>query len=181
MTISKNNLIWIDLEMTGLNPNIHKIIEIVTLITNINLKILSIGPVIAINQTSTQLKLMNTWNHKTHCENGLINRIKNSLYTEKLAETETISFLKKWVPKNTSPMCGNTISKDRQFLFKYMPTLEKYFHYRQIDVSTIKELVIRWNPILYENLKKKHNHKALSDLYESVYELKYYRNNFLKL
>ncbi|XBC38169.1 MAG: oligoribonuclease [Buchnera aphidicola (Floraphis choui)] len=179
--MNKNNLIWIDLEMTGLNPNKHKIIEIATLITDINLKILSIGPIIAINQKYTQLKLMNQWNHNTHSKNGLINRIKNSSYNEKLAEIKTISFLKKWVPKNISPMCGNSISKDRQFLFKYMPNLEKYFHYRQIDVSTIKELIIRWNFKLYKNLKKSNNHQALNDLYESIRELKYYKKYFLKI
>ncbi|XBC40233.1 MAG: oligoribonuclease [Buchnera aphidicola (Nurudea ibofushi)] len=178
MNINNSNLIWIDLEMTGLNPKAHKIIEIATLITNINLKIISIGPIIAINQKDSQLKLMNKWNTTTHTKNGLIERIKNSLYNEALAESETISFLKKWVPKNTSPMCGNTISTDRQFLFKYMPELEKYFHYRQIDVSTIKELVMRWNVKIFKNFKKKHT--ALNDLYESVNELKHYRKNFLK-
>ncbi|XBC44352.1 MAG: oligoribonuclease [Buchnera aphidicola (Schlechtendalia peitan)] len=181
MNIDKKNLIWIDLEMTGLNPNQHKIIEIATLITNINLKIISIGPIIAIKQSNSQLKQMNTWNHKTHKKSGLLNRVKKSLHNEKLAEIQTIFFLKNWVPKNTSPMCGNTISTDRQFLFKYMPTLEKYFHYRQIDVSTIKELAIRWNLKLYENFKKKNNHIAINDLIESVNELKYYRKHFLKL
>ncbi|XBC40741.1 MAG: oligoribonuclease [Buchnera aphidicola (Nurudea yanoniella)] len=181
MKIKKNNLIWIDLEMTGLNPKIHKIIEISTLITNEELKILSIGPTIAIFQNHDHLKLMNNWNQKIHYNNGLVNRIHKSSYNEKLAEMKTISFLKKWVPKNTSPMCGNTISKDRQFLFKYMPTLEKYFHYRQIDVSTIKELAIRWNPKLYKKLKKKNNHQALKDLYESINELKYYRKNWFNI
>ncbi|XBC41764.1 MAG: oligoribonuclease [Buchnera aphidicola (Kaburagia rhusicola rhusicola)] len=180
MNITQHNLIWIDLEMTGLNPEKHKIIEIATLITNINLEILSTGPVIAIYQKHTQLMQMNPWNHNTHHKSGLIKRIKNSFYNDKLAELKTISFLKKWVPKNASPMCGNTVSKDRQFLFKYMPTLEKYFHYRQIDVSTIKELAIRWNPEIYKKFKKNHDHKALNDLYESVYELKHYKKYFLK-
>ncbi|AAO27222.1 oligoribonuclease [Buchnera aphidicola str. Bp (Baizongia pistaciae)] len=155
MNTDIKNLIWIDLEMTGLNPNIHKIIEIATLITDKNLKILSYGPVIAIYQNNHQLSFMDPWNNKMHTKNGLITRIKNSLYTEHLAEIKTITFLKKWVPKNTSPMCGNSISTDRQFLFKYMPTLEKYFHYRQIDVSTIKELALRWKPKIYNKLKKK--------------------------
>lgn len=181
MNINKNNLIWIDLEMTGLNPNKHKIIEVAVLITNKELDILSTQPTIAIFQNDTQLKLMNLWNQNIHFKNGLINRVQKSSYNEKLAEIKTISFLKKWVPKNTSPMCGNTVSKDRQFLFKYMPTLEKYFHYRQIDVSTIKELAIRWNPQLYKKFKKINNHQALSDLYESVKELKYYQKNWLNI
>ena len=181
--MSKNaqNLIWIDLEMTGLSPNIHKIIEIATLITDQNLNILSNGPVIPIYQNNHQLKLMDSWNNNVHTKNGLIAQIKKSSYNENSAEKQTISFLKQWTLQNTSPMCGNSINLDRQFLLKYMPTLEKHFHYRQIDVSTIKELALRWKPNICSKLKKNNKHRASNDLYESVQELLFYRKNFFQI
>ncbi|WP_422667452.1 oligoribonuclease [Buchnera aphidicola] len=180
MKKNKNNLIWIDLEMTGLNPKIHHILEIATLITDINLNIISEGPVIAIYQKKKNLLLMNKWNEKTHTQNGLITRVQKSLYNEKKAEYATISFLKKWVPSQTSPICGNSIAQDRRFLFKYMPDLEKYFHYRYIDVSTIKELAYRWNPSILKKIHKKNTHNALEDIYDSIMELNIYKKNFFK-
>lgn len=180
MNFDKKNLIWIDLEMTGLNPKIHRIIEIATLITDCNLNIISEGPVISIHQKKEDILNMNEWSTIVHKNNGLIKRVQNSLYNEHQAEIETILFLKKWVPIQSSPMCGNSIGQDRRFLIQYMPKLEKYFHYRCIDVSTLKELAFRWNPTIYNKLKKKNNHRALEDIHESIMELDFYRKNFIK-
>lgn len=173
----KNNLIWIDLEMTGLNVNIHCIIEIATLITDINLNILASGPVLSIYQNDAQLTLMDAWNVKTHTETGLVSRVKNSIINVQDAEKKTLIFLEKWVPPYTSPMCGNSIGFDRNFLKKYMPRLEKYFHYRNIDVSSLKELAMRWKPEIVFNFKKKHN--ALEDIHASISELLHYKKYFL--
>ncbi|XRX42637.1 MAG: oligoribonuclease [Buchnera aphidicola (Eriosoma harunire)] len=175
-----NNLIWIDLEMTGLNPKHDLIIEIATLITNSELKILSIGPIIPIFQSQSRLNIMNNDICLIHKKNGLLDRVKNSMFNEKLAESTTIKFLEKWVPKNCSPICGNTIAQDRRFLRKYMPQLESYFHYRYIDVSTIKELVSRWKPNIYKKFYKKTTHSALNDIYESIIELQFYKKHFFK-
>lgn len=180
MNIKKSNLIWIDLEMTGLNPKKNKILEIATLVTNKNLQTIATGPEIVIHQSKKILNLMNTWNKITHTKNGLIKKVKNSLFNEKYAELKTINFLKKWTLFNTSPMCGNSIHQDRKFLIKYMPKLEKYFHYRQIDVSTLKELALRWKPNIIKKKYKNNNHKALNDIYNSISELKYYRKYFIK-
>jgi len=176
----KNNLIWIDLEMTGLNPDKNKIIEIATIITDKNLKILSMGPVIAIYQSEKILKYMDKWNTETHTKSGLIKRVKKSRYDEQYAEIKTIDFLKKWTVFNTSPMCGNSIHQDRRFLYKYMPKLEKYFYYRHIDVSTIKELILFWKPNILKRYTKKNNHSALQDIKNSIKELLYYRKYFIK-
>ncbi|CAL4325946.1 oligoribonuclease [Buchnera aphidicola] len=177
MTINKKNLIWIDLEMTGLNAEIHRIIEIATLVTDINLNIIAEGPVIAIYQKKEHILMMDEWNTKIHKKNGLIKRVKNSIYNESQAEYETILFLKKWVPIQSSPICGNSVYHDRKFLNRYMPNLDNYFHYRCIDVSTIKELVLRWRPAMYKKFKKK-NHTALEDIHESVMELNFYKKKF---
>lgn len=166
--------------MTGLNPKKNKIIEIATLVTNNDLKILSTGPVIAIYQSEKILKSMDIWNINIHTKSGLINRVKKSKYSEKSAELKTINFLKKWTTFNTSPMCGNSIHQDKYFLSKYMPYLKKYFHYRHIDVSTLKELIVRWKPHLASKYKKKNYHSALNDIKESIKELLYYRKNFIK-
>ncbi len=174
-----NNLIWIDLEMTGLNPDKDKIIEISTIVTNSNLNILDIGPSIVIHQNNKYLDKMNNWNLNVHNFNGLIDKVKKSTFNELYAEFNTLLFLKKWVPKYCSPMCGNTIFQDRRFLFKYMPKLESYFHYRNIDVSTLKELIRRWFPNKKNNLNKKNCHNSLFDIKNSIYELKYYRNKYL--
>lgn len=177
---SKNNLIWIDLEMTGLDPKKNRIIEIATIVTNSNLDILFEGPQIAIRQPEKQLLLMDKWNIKTHTRSGLISRVKSSKYNEAQAELTTINSLKKWVPSGTSPICGNNIAQDRRFLFNYMPKLEKYFHYRHLDVSTIKELVRRWDPNILSGFTKKNLHIAIEDIRESIFELKYYRKHFIK-
>lgn len=181
MSINKKNLIWIDLEMTGLDPKYDRIIEIATLVTDSNLRILAEGPVLAIYQSDINLGRMNAWNTKTHTESGLVERVKKSNFNEKKAEDETIIFLKSWVPNSTSPLCGNTVGQDRRFLFRYMPILESYFHYHYLDVSTIKELVCRWKPDLLSSFKKKNRHRAIDDIKESVAELSYYRDNFIKI
>ncbi|CAL4325931.1 Oligoribonuclease [Buchnera aphidicola (Protaphis terricola)] len=180
MTYNKKNLIWLDLEMTGLNSKIHRIIEISTLITDIQLNIISIGPTIAIHQKKKDILLMDKWNKLTHTKSGLIKRVKKSIYNELQAESKTIIFLKKWVPIKSSPICGNSIYQDRKFLNKYMPKLDNYFHYRCIDVSTIKELISRWNPNI-KKFKKKKNHTTLEDIYESIMELKFYKKNFFNI
>ncbi|QIE02242.1 oligoribonuclease [Buchnera aphidicola] len=180
MKNNQNYLIWIDLEMTGLNPKKHRIIEIATLITDNYLNVVAEGPVISIYQKEKYILCMDQWNIMTHTENGLIKRIKSSVYNEAMAEHKTITFLKKWVPMKSSPMCGNSITQDRRFLFQYMPKLESYFHYRNIDVSTLKELFYRWNPVILKNFKKQNTHRALEDIRESVLELNFYKNYFFK-
>lgn len=181
MIENKNNLIWIDLEMTGLDPIRDRIIEIATLVTNANLDILSEGPVIAIYQSSEILSCMDEWNKKVHNSSGLVDRVKNSSIDENIASQQTIKFLKNWVARGVSPICGNSVGQDRRFLFNYMPELERYFHYRYLDVSTLKELVLRWKPKILKGFTKKNNHTALNDIYESIAELIYYRQNFIKL
>lgn len=178
--LNKNNLIWIDLEMTGLDPNRDRIIEIATVITDSDLNILAEGPVLAISQPESQLALMDDWNVNTHTSTGLLNRVKLSNISEQQAEQQTIDFISQWVPENCSPICGNTIGQDRRFLFNYMPKLEKYFHYRYLDVSTIKELARRWKPEILTELTKKGTHQALDDIKDSICELAYYRTHFFK-
>ncbi|WWP01351.1 MAG: oligoribonuclease [Candidatus Dasytiphilus stammeri] len=181
MIENTNNLIWIDLEMTGLDPRCNSIIEIATLVTDVSLNILAEGPVLAVYQSSIKLAEMDEWNIRTHTASGLIKRVIASPYNERSAEIETINFLKKWVPENTSPICGNSIGQDRRFLIRYMPQLEAYFHYRYLDVSTLKELVRRWKPQILQGFKKRGVHQALEDIRESVAELAYYREHFIQL
>ncbi|WWO97562.1 MAG: oligoribonuclease [Candidatus Dasytiphilus stammeri] len=179
--INKKNLIWIDLEMTGLDPIHNRIIEIATLVTDVSLNILAEGPVLAVHQSSVQLAEMDQWNLRTHSASGLINRVTASTYTERDAELATLEFLKKWVPENTSPICGNSIGQDRRFLIRYMPELEAYFSYRYLDVSTLQELARRWKPNILQGIKKRGTHQALEDIRESVAELAYYREHFIQL
>ncbi len=180
-TASENNLIWIDLEMTGLDPERDRIIEIATLVTDADLNILAEGPVIAVHQSAEQMALMDEWNVRTHTGSGLTERVSQSQYDDRAAELATLEFLKQWVPANASPICGNSIGQDRRFLYKYMPELEEWFHYRAVDVSTLKELARRWKPEILPGFKKAGTHQALDDIRESVAELRYYRENFLRL
>ncbi|MBN3264739.1 oligoribonuclease [Pectobacterium brasiliense] len=179
--VDENNLIWIDLEMTGLNPAHDRIIEIATLVTDANLNVLAEGPVMAVHQSDSQLALMDDWNVRTHGASGLTDRVKASTTDERAAELETLAFLQKWVPAGKSPICGNSIGQDRRFLFRYMPELEAYFHYRYLDVSTLKELARRWKPEILTGFKKQGTHQAMDDIRESLAELTYYRENFLRL
>ncbi|OZI15131.1 oligoribonuclease [Sodalis-like symbiont of Philaenus spumarius] len=181
MPVNDNNLIWIDLEMTGLDPERDRIIEIATLVTDANLAILAEGPVLAIYQTDAQLALMDDWNVRTHTASGLVDRVRQSALDEEAAVAQTLAFLADWVPAGKSPICGNSIGQDRRFLFRYMPALEVYFHYRYLDVSTLKELVRRWKPDILSGLKKNNTHQALDDIRESVAELTYYREHFIRL
>ncbi|MEH2922557.1 oligoribonuclease [Samsonia erythrinae] len=179
--VDENNLIWIDLEMTGLNPERDRIIEIATLVTDANLNVLAEGPVLAVHQPDSQLALMDDWNVSTHGASGLIDRVKASTTDERAAELETLAFLQQWVPAGKSPICGNSIGQDRRFLFRYMPELEAYFHYRYLDVSTLKELARRWKPEILTGFKKQGTHQAMDDIRESLAELAYYREHFLQL
>ncbi|WP_434526116.1 oligoribonuclease [Photorhabdus asymbiotica] len=180
MSKSEHNLIWIDLEMTGLDPERDRIIEIATIVTDANLNILAEGPVIAIHQSDEQLALMDEWNVRTHTGSGLVERVKASKIDTQGAEKATIEFLEKWVPAGVSPICGNSVGQDRRFLFRYMPELEVYFHYRYLDVSTLKELARRWKPEILAGFKKQNTHQALDDIRESVAELAYYREHFIQ-
>jgi len=180
MAQDAENLIWIDLEMTGLDPDTDLIIEIATMITDKNLNILAEGPVIAVNQADAALAAMDDWNQKHHGESGLIDRVKQSSISAAEAEAHTLAFLKQWLPAKTSPICGNSIGQDRRFLYRYMPELEGFFHYRNLDVSTVKELAARWAPQLKDGFTKKAAHRALDDIIESIDELKYYRQHFFK-
>lgn len=176
-----SNLIWIDLEMTGLDPVRDRILEIATLVTDANLNILAEGPIIALNQSNVQLELMDSWNTRTHVASGLITRVKASCFHDRDAEMTTITFLREWVPAGVSPICGNSIGQDRRFLFLYMPELEAYFHYRYLDVSTLRELARRWKPEILNGYKKQGTHQAIDDIRESVAELAYYRKHFIQL
>lgn len=179
-TQNQSNLIWIDLEMTGLNTETDLIIEIATIMTDSDLNILAIGPVIAIHQSDAQMSAMDDWCTKQHGKSGLTKRVQESKVNETTAETQTIEFLQQWVEKGVSPMCGNSICQDRRFLARHMPELEAYFHYRHIDVSTLKALAQRWNPQLASNFKKQNTHLALDDIKESIAELDHYRKNWLQ-
>lgn len=172
---SPNNLVWIDLEMTGLSPEKERIIEIATIVTDSQLNVIEEGPVFAIQQPDELLKAMDSWNTKQHNSSGLVTRVRGSTVTEAEAEAKTLEFLKKYVPAGKSPMCGNSVYQDRRFLYRYMPDLERFFHYRLIDVSTLKELAQRWVPQIYSGFDKESKHLALDDIRESIEELKYYR------
>lgn len=177
---SAQNLIWIDLEMTGLDPDNDLIIEMATIVTDSQLNMLAEGPVLAIHQSDEVLAGMDEWNTRQHGGSGLTQRVRDSRITEADAEAQTLAFLEKWLPANTSPICGNSICQDRRFLYRYMPQLEAYFHYRNLDVSTVKELAARWAPELREGFTKGDVHLALADIRESIAELQYYRKHFIR-
>ena len=175
------NLVWIDMEMTGLDPDNDRVIEIAAIVTDAELNILAEGPVFAIHQSDAVLDKMDAWNKGTHGRSGLIDKVRASTVTEDEATAQMISFLRQHVPAGKSPMCGNSICQDRRFMARHMPQLEQFFHYRNVDVSTIKELCRRWKPELISGFKKHQMHTALADIRESVEELRYYREHFIKL
>jgi oligoribonuclease len=175
MAQDKNRLIWIDLEMTGLVPERDRIIEIGIVITDSQLESVAEGPTWVVHQSDEILAGMDAWNQSTHGKSGLTERVRASTHQEEEVEQSVIRFLEEWVPKGASPMCGNSICQDRRFLARYMPTLEDWFHYRNLDVSTLKELTKRWYPAIYSGVKKSGKHEALADVYESIEELRYYR------
>jgi len=179
-TANENNLIWIDLEMTGLDTQTDYIIEIATIVTDSQLNVLAEGPVLAIHQGDAVLARMDEWNTAQHGKSGLTERVKNSTVTEAEAERQTIEFLQQYIPQGKSPICGNSICQDRRFLARSMPQLEAYFHYRNLDVSTVKELCSRWAPEVAKGFNKNSSHLALDDIRDSIAELKYYREHFFR-
>jgi oligoribonuclease len=181
MAKSKKNLIWIDLEMTGLDTDNDYIIEIATIVTDAELNILAEGPMIAIHQSDEILEAMDEWNTRQHGGSGLTERVRNTRVTEAEAEQQTLDFLKQYVPAGVSPMCGNSICQDRRFMARIMPELEAYFHYRNLDVSSLKELARRWAPKVEKSFKKKSSHLAMDDVKDSIRELQHYREHFIKL
>lgn len=181
MPQNPNNLIWIDLEMSGLDTSRDVIIEIATVVTDSELNTLAEGPMLAIHQSDDTLKGMDEWNTRQHGNSGLTERVKNSTVNEAEAERQTIEFLRQYVPAKASPMCGNSICQDRRFLARCMPELEAYFHYRNLDVSSLKELAKRWAPTVFKGFSKQSSHLALDDVRDSIDELKFYREHFLKL
>jgi len=177
--LSERNLIWVDMEMTGLIPEQHRVIEIATIVTDSDLNELARGPVLAIHQSEDALGIMDEWNTTHHTQSGLVSRVRASTVSEAEAAEATLEFLAAWVPAGASPMCGNSICQDRRFMARHLPTLEAYFHYRNLDVSTLKILAQRWRPDL-SGLTKKTAHLALDDIRESIEELRYYRENFIR-
>jgi oligoribonuclease len=175
------NLIWIDLEMTGLSPERDRIIEIATVVTDKDLNFLAEGPMLAVHQSEQFLEGMDEWNTRQHGGSGLTERVRQSTITEAEAVEATLEFLRQWVPAGKSPMCGNSICQDRRFLANYMPQLERFFHYRNLDVSTLKELVQRWKPELANGFSKRGSHLAMDDIHDSIRELDYYRDVFIRL
>ncbi|MBA2672928.1 oligoribonuclease [Ramlibacter sp.] len=178
---SDQNLVWLDCEMTGLDPERDRLIEIAVIVTGPDLQPRIEGPVFAIHQSEAQLNLMDNWNKGTHGKSGLTDKVRASTIDEAQAEREILDFLARYVPKQASPMCGNSIGQDRRFLVKYMPKLEAFFHYRNLDVSTLKELARRWRPDVYASFKKRQQHTALADVQESIDELAHYREHFIRM
>lgn len=181
MARNATHLVWLDMEMTGLNPDADRIIELAMVVTDSNLEIIAESPTWAVHQTDAVLAGMDDWNQKTHGRSGLIDRVKASLQDEAAVQIEALAFIKEHVPQSASPMCGNSICQDRRFMARYMPELETWFHYRNLDVSTLKELCKRWTPAIYKGVQKTGRHTALSDIHESINEMRYYRDNFLKV
>lgn len=180
MPVSDTNLIWIDLEMTGLDTQNDLIIEIATVVTDSELTVLAEGPMLAIHQSDAVLAGMDAWNTRQHGQSGLTERVRQSPLSEAEAEQQTLAFLAEWVPAGASPMCGNSICQDRRFMARCMPTLEAYFHYRNLDVSTVKELARRWAPAVYSGFTKDSSHLALDDIRDSINELRFYREHFIR-
>jgi oligoribonuclease len=176
---NQNNLIWLDMEMSGLLPDSDRILELAAVVTDAELNVLAESPVLVIHQSDAVLEGMDAWNKGTHGRSGLIQKVKDSTLDEEQASLLMLAFLKNWVPAGKSPMCGNSICQDRRFMARFMPDLEKYFHYRNLDVSVFKELARRWKPEIYSGFKKASKHEALADIYESIDELKYYREHFI--
>ncbi len=181
MAQNQNYLIWIDMEMTGLKPDTDRVIEIALVVTDADLETVAEAPVLAVHQEDSVLDGMDAWNKSTHGKSGLIEKVKASTLDEAMVEARMLEFLKEYVPANTSPMCGNSICQDRRFLARWMPQLEDYFHYRNLDVSTLKELSKRWKPEVLKGVTKHGKHEALADIYESIQELRHYREHLLKL
>ncbi|HFC8537054.1 TPA: oligoribonuclease [Neisseria bacilliformis] len=176
-----NNLCWLDMEMTGLSPETDRIIEVAVIITDSDLNVLAQSPVYAVHQSDEVLDAMDEWCTATHGRTGLTQRVRESQYTEAEVEQNLLDFIAAWIPAQASPMCGNSVHQDRRFMQKYMPRLEAHFHYRNLDVSTLKELAKRWNPAVAKGVVKRGSHKALDDILESIEEMRYYRDHFLKL
>ena len=179
--MSNNNLVWIDLEMTGLNPDTDYIIEIATIVTDSDLNVLAEGPSLAIHQPDSVLEQMDEWCTNQHGKSGLTQRVKDSTISERDAEQQTIEFVLEYVERGASPICGNSIGQDRRFLFRHMPELEEFFHYRNLDVSSVKELARRWRPEVLDGVVKQGSHLAMDDIRDSINELKHYRDTFFKL
>ena len=181
MAADPNNLLWIDMEMSGLNPDTDKVLEIAIVVTDTNLNTVAEAPVLVVHQDDAVLDAMDSWNKSAHAKSGLIDRVKASPLSESDVESRMVEFLQQYVPPGISPMCGNSVHQDRRFMARHLPRLEAFFHYRNLDVSTLKELVKRWKPELAAGMTKHGKHEALADIYESIDELKYYREHFLKL
>ena len=180
MAVNPTNLLWLDMEMTGLSPDTDRIIEVAIVVTDADLNTLAEGPVLVVHQPDEVLDAMDSWNKGTHGKSGLIERVRASELDDAAVEAQMLEFVKQYVPARTSPMCGNSICQDRRFMARSMPRLEAFFHYRNLDVSTLKELAKRWRPGLSEGFKKSNRHEALADIYESIDELKYYREHFIR-
>ena len=181
MAQNQNYLVWVDMEMTGLVPDTDRIIEVAMVVTDSDLNTVAEAPVLVVHQPDSVLDGMDNWNKSTHGKSGLIDKVKASTLDDAMVEAQMIEFLKEYVPARTSPICGNSICQDRRFMARWMPSLEDYFHYRNLDVSTLKELAKRWKPEVASNMKKHGKHEALADIYESIAEMRHYRDNFLKL
>ena len=180
MTLDADRLVWIDLEMTGLKPDTDRILEVALVVTDANLAPVAVAPVWVLHQDDSTLAAMDSWNQGTHGRSGLIDKVKASTLNEVEVEAAALAFLREYVPPRTSPMCGNSICQDRRFLARWMPGLEEFFHYRNLDVSTLKELCRRWKPELMKGIPKEGRHEALADVYESIEELRYYRREFIR-
>ena len=181
MAANEHRLVWLDMEMTGLDPEKERIIEVAVVVTEPDLTVVAEGPVIVVHQSDALLDAMDSWNTGTHGRSGLTQKVRASTIDEEQAQDTLLAFLAQHVAPGKSPLCGNTISQDRRFMYRYMPRLEEFFHYRNLDVSTLKELAKRWRPDVYKGFDKKSRHEALADIYESISELAYYREHFLKV